>query len=108
MKILFVENHARFARIAVASFLSEHDVEVRPSVAAALAALQTQTFDAVLVDPDLDDGKGDLIVRAAARLQPRPRIVAVSAHEAGNAALIEAGADAVCAKLKFAEIARAL
>ena len=104
MKILYVENHARFARIAIASFLSAHDVEVQPSVVAALAALQNKVFDAILVDYDLDDGKGDVVVAVAATMQPRPRIVAVSAHDEGNAALVAAGADAVCAKLKFAGI----
>ena len=108
MKILYVENRARFARIAVAAFLNAHDVEVQPSVTAALAALQNKVFDAILVDYDLDDGKGDVVVVAAAAMQPRPRIVAVSAHDAGNAALVAAGADAVCDKLKFAAIERAL
>ena len=108
MKILFVENHARFARIAIASFLHEHEVEVQPSVAAALQSLQIQQFDAVLIDYDLDDGKGDVVVAALARMQPRPRIVAVSAHDEGNAALVAAGADVVCAKLQFAAIASVL
>ena len=108
MKILYVENHARFARIVVASFLSAHDVEVQPSVATALEALASRSYDAVLVDYDLDDGKGDAVVRAAMQLTPRPRIVAVSAHDAGNAALLAAGAHASCPKLKFAEVERAL
>ncbi len=108
MNILYVENHARFARIAIASFLGEHDVEVQPSVAAALDALELRNFDAVLVDYDLDDGKGDCVVSVAAQMQPRPRIIAVSAHDAGNAALVAAGADAICSKLNFASIGRIL
>ena len=108
MKILYVENHARFARIAIVSLLGAHDVEVQPSVAAALRALAAREFDALLVDYDLDDGKGDEVVRAAAQLEPRPRVIAVSAHEMGNAALVAAGADAVCGKLKFANIERVL
>lgn len=108
MNILYVENHARFARIAITSFLEAHVVEVQPSVAAALESLQNKNFDAILVDYDLDDGKGDIVVRAAMQLEPRPRIVAVSAHEEGNTALVAAGADAVCAKLKFADIEQAL
>ena len=108
MKILYVENHARFARIAVATFLNAHDVEIQPSVAAALKTLKFKVFDAILVDYDLDDGKGDVVVQVAAPLQPRPRIIAVSAHEEGNAALVVAGADAVCGKLRFASIGQFL
>lgn len=95
-------------RIAIATFLSEHDVEVQLSVAGALESLKIKSFDAILVDYDLDDGKGDCVVRVAAQLQPRPRIVAVSAHNEGNAALVAAGADAVCGKLNFASIERIL
>ncbi len=108
MNILYVENHARFARIAIAAFLSAHEVEVQPSIAAALETLQNQVFDAILVDYDLDDGKGDCIVRVAAQLQPRPRIIAVSAHDEGNNALVAVGADAVCSKLNFASIGQFL
>ena len=108
MKILYVENHVRFARIVITSFLSAHDVEVQPTVATALEALAARSFDAVLVDYDLDDGKGDRVVRVATQLKPRPHIVAVSAHDEGNAALVAAGADAICAKLKFADIERTL
>lgn len=108
MNILYVENHARFARITIASFLSEHALEVQPSVASALETLQTKVFDAILVDYDLDDGKGDSVVRVAAQMQPRPRIIAISAHDEGNAALVAAGADAICPKLNLASIGRIL
>lgn len=61
MRILFVENHAPFAQVAIAQFLAGHDVIVAPSLAAARAA--KGPFDVVLIDYDLDDGKGDVLVR---------------------------------------------
>jgi RimJ/RimL family protein N-acetyltransferase len=56
------------------------------------------------VDYDLDDGKGDELVSACRALHPDLRIIAVSAHGAGNAALVSAGAHAVCGKLDFDKI----
>ncbi len=61
-------------------------------------------FDLVLSDYDLDDGKGDAFVRECRVTYPRLPIIAVSSHEAGNAALVAAGASAVCSKMEFDRI----
>ena len=109
MRILFVENHAAFASTVMKAFLAAHEVTLVPTVSDALARLHDGgPFDAVLVDYDLDDGKGDEVVAAAVALSPRPRIIAVSAHERGNNALVAAGADAVCGKLEFQRISEVL
>jgi DNA-binding response OmpR family regulator len=104
MRLLWVENHAVFVRVAGQQFLAAHEVTVAPSLAEARRALAEQTFDAVLLDHDLDDGKGTMLIAFIRDLSARPAIIAVSAHEAGNAALLAAGADAVCGKLRFAQI----
>ena len=108
MRVLWVENHAAFVQVAGRQFLAAHDLTVVASVAAARAALASGTFDAVLVDYDLDDGKGVEVVVAAKELPVRPAVIAVSSHAEGNAALVAAGADATCAKLQFARIADVL
>lgn len=61
-------------------------------------------FDVVLVDYDLDDGKGDDLVRELMSRVTRPEIIGISARPEGNAALRAAGADAVCSKLRFSEV----
>jgi len=96
-----VENHTRFATTVVRQFLFAHDVEVVPSLAAALRAGPAEV---TLVDYDLDDGKGDELIRRLRRDGHRGRIIAISAHAEGNAALVAAGADAVCAKSDFPRI----
>jgi DNA-binding response OmpR family regulator len=96
-----VENHTVFARTVVGHFLSDHDVSVVPSVAAAKAILACESYDAVLVDYDLDDGKGDDVVGWLRARSFGGLIVAISSHEDGNAALVVAGAHAVCSKTKF-------
>lgn len=58
MRILYVENHRRFAKLTVQQFLASHEVVVVPSLAAARQALAQGSFEAVLLDYDLDDGKG--------------------------------------------------
>ncbi len=108
MNVLWVENHAIFANLASRQFLAGHAVTIVPSLVRARAALAADTFDAVLIDFDLDDGKGVELVRELRHAPRRPRVVATSAHEAGNRALREAGADAVCGKLEFARIAEVI
>jgi DNA-binding response OmpR family regulator len=108
MNILWVENHASFARIAVRRFLAGHSVTVVPSLAEARAALTANTFAVVLIDYDLDDGKGDELVRELRGVQNGPRIVATSSHDEGNRLLVEAGAHAVCGKMQFGRIADVL
>ncbi len=49
-----------------------------------------------------------MLVRELAAVPGRPWVVAASSHEAGNRALVEAGADAVCGKLQFARIGEVL
>jgi CheY-like chemotaxis protein len=104
VRLLWVENHAVFARMASRQFLAAHELTVVPSLAAAKAALAAQPFDAVLVDFDRDDGKGATLVEFVRQMPGRVAIVATSAHEEGNTALVAAGADAVCSKERFSEI----
>jgi CheY-like chemotaxis protein len=105
---LWVENHAVFARLAGRQFLAGHDVTVVPSLARAKEVLAARTFDAVLVDYDLDDGKGASLVAYLRQLPAAPAVVATSAHEEGNGLLLAAGADAACPKGRFAEIGAVL
>jgi DNA-binding NarL/FixJ family response regulator len=102
LKILFVENHSVFARTVVAQFLAKHDVSVVPSLFEARHA--QNVYDLILVDFDLDDGKGDEFVREIRCVCPKMKIIGVSAREAGNEALLRAGADAVCGKMEFDQI----
>jgi DNA-binding response OmpR family regulator len=102
VRILYVENHAVFADTVTRQFLSKHSVIVVPSIAAAKDALRKYDFELLLVDYDLDDGKGDELVRSVA--VGKMVIIGVSSHEAGNNALLKAGANAVCSKMEFDKI----
>lgn len=108
MRILFVENHDKFVSIVTREFLSNHDVTVVPSIASALEQLESSEFDIVLVDYDLDDGKGDQLIRKIRTNMLAVKIVAVSSHEQGNTALSESGADAICSKMDFNQIEEVL
>jgi DNA-binding response OmpR family regulator len=103
-RILFVENHAVFANQVARAFLNDHEVTTVPGLSEARAVLAKGVVDAVLVDYDLDDGKGAELVRELQSRRPRPFIVAVSSHDEGNAAMLAAGADAVCGKMEFSRI----
>jgi len=108
MKILPVENHAIFAEQVCRQFLSGHQVHVVPSLAAARQALAEGNYELMIVDYDLDDGKGDELVRTCRGLRPDLKIIAGSAHETGNAALLKAGASAACGKMEFDQIQMAI
>jgi CheY-like chemotaxis protein len=104
LKILYLENHAIFAQQVTRQFLSGHEVTIVPSLSAARDALASAHFDLVLSDYDIDEGKGDEFVRECRAANPELPIVAVSSHEEGNAALVKAGASAICGKMDFQRI----
>ena len=104
VNVLYLENHAVFAQQVTQQFLRAHRVTVVPSLAAARSALVSGGFDLVLCDYDLDDGKGETFVRECRATHLRLPVIAVSSHEAGNAALLAAGASAVCSKMEFNRI----
>ena len=104
MNILYLENHGVFAEQVTRQFLSAHLVTVVPSLSAGRSSLAASSYDLVLSDYDLDDGKGEEFVRECRASHPRLPIIAASAHDAGNAALVKAGASAVCSKMEFDHI----
>lgn len=75
----------------IAVSLAADDVTVAPTISEAIAGLTAGRFDAVLVDYDLDDGKGDELVRWVRASQPSQKLVGVSARDAGNERLSAAG-----------------
>jgi DNA-binding response OmpR family regulator len=104
LRILFVENHPVFAKTVITQFLPEHQIIIAPSLTAARLALEQNQFDLLLVDYDLDDGKGDELVEEIRGSRSELKVIGVSAHAEGNSALLEAGADAVCGKMDFDHI----
>ncbi len=108
MEILWVENNSKFVHYSLEKFLSAHIVMVFPSLVAAKLTLMSNRFDAVLLDYDLDDGKGTELFPLIDALAVRPVIIAASSHADGNAKLMQAGADAICGKMDFAQISAVL
>lgn len=104
MNILFVESHAVFAKTVISQFLSRHTVTVAPGVADARRRLETAKFDLLLVDYDLDDGKGAVLLREIQATDKATPAIGVSSHDEGNEALLRAGAVAVCSKMHFDRI----
>lgn len=104
LNLLLVENHDVFARTVTAAFLSGHQVRTCPTLREAREALTWQRFDAVLVDFDLDDGRGDDLVAWVRARYPALIVVGVSAHDEGNRRLLRAGAQAACPKARFAQV----
>jgi CheY-like chemotaxis protein len=108
VNILYLENHAVFAELVSRQFLAGHRVTVVPSISAARIEISSGRYDLILSDYDLDDGKGEEFVRECRVSHPQLPVVAVSAHDAGNAALIKAGAWAVCSKMEFDHIGQVI
>jgi DNA-binding response OmpR family regulator len=104
VRILFVDNHPEFTEVVIRQFLGSHEVTVVPTLAGAKRALATAEYDVALVDYDLDDGKGDELVRWLHAEGLRVPTIAVSARSEGNDALLAAGVRAVCPKIAFSGI----
>ena len=104
MRILLVENHSVFAEHVTKNFLASHSVTVVPSLSAARLKLAAGNYEVLLIDYDLDDGKGDKLVLELRSAGSRTRIIGISAREDGNIALSKAGADAICSKMEFDQI----
>lgn len=108
LKILYVEDHAVFAEGVRGRILSGHTVQVVPGVAAAWEALGEAEFDVLLVDYDLEDGKGATLVQRMRGCGISTPVIAVSSHGAGNEALAEAGAERVCSKAEVERLPEVL
>lgn len=108
MRILFVENHGPFSKLVTSKFLADHDVQIVGTLTAARRELLEADWDIVLLDYDLDDGKGIALVKELEGRADRPYIIGVSAYDDQNEALRQAGADAACGKLQFAQIQEVL
>jgi DNA-binding NarL/FixJ family response regulator len=104
MRVLYVENHALFAANVISQFLAQHAVTVAPTLAEARRVLRTVSFDLLLVDYDLDDGKGDALLKELHASGKAVPAIGVSSHEEGNNALLRAGALSVCSKMHFDRI----
>src|SRR5258705_13761229 len=104
MNILYVETHSVFAANVTNQFLSKHSVTVVPSLSAARQSLRHAIFDLLLVDYDLDDGKGDELVKELQASGSAIKVVGVSSHDEGNTALLQAGAVTICSKTEFDRI----
>ena len=104
LHILYVENHAVFATNVINQFLVRHEVTVASSLAEARRLLETGRFDLLLVDYDLDDGKGDALLKELHASGKSVPAIGVSSHDEGNTALLRAGAVSVCSKMQFDRI----
>jgi DNA-binding response OmpR family regulator len=108
MRLLYVEDHAAFRAQVVPRFLADHHVTVAASLAEARALLLDGTFDAVLLDYDLPDGKGIELLEELQEDGWSGWVVAVSSFQENNARLQAAGAHAAVSKMKFSEITAVL
>ncbi len=103
MKILYVENHQAFIDAVKREFLKDHDIQVVPTVQEAKVGAD-DSFDLVMCDYDLNDGKGNEFVEYFRTIDSAIPIIAVSSHTKGNDAMLKAGANAVCKKIEFKNI----
>jgi DNA-binding response OmpR family regulator len=104
VKLLFVENHEVFRQVVTAQFLSDLEVLPVARIVDARGALARERFDCVLVDYNLDDGKGTELVRWCRALGMGVPIIGVSSDEEGNALLLSAGANDLCPKASFRQL----
>jgi atypical dual specificity phosphatase len=98
LRILYVEDRAEFAASVISRFLSQHSVTVALSLAEARQALAGGGFDLLLIDYDLDDGKGNALIREMREAGESRPALGISSHDEGCQAMLQAGAAAVFGK----------
>jgi DNA-binding response OmpR family regulator len=108
MRLLYVEDQAAFRAVVIPRFFAGHEVTVASTLAEARALVSSRTFDAVLLDYDLPDGKGIELLEDLQQSGWTGSVVAVSSREENNAHLMAAGAAATVSKMKFGEISAVL
>lgn len=103
-RLLYVETRARFAQVVCREYLAGADVTVVASLTDAERAATGRSFDAILADYDLKDGNGTELVLRLREKGVKAPIIAVSAHEFGNQAMLRAGANAICEKMNLERV----
>ena len=108
LRILYVEDRAEFAASVISRFLSQHSVTVALSLVEARRALAGGGFDLLLIDYDLDDGKGDTLIREMRGAGESMPALGISSHNEGCQAMLQAGAAAVFGKRLIDQIQRVI
>jgi len=104
MKVLYVENNHSFIAAVKREFFRGFEVRVESTIKGAMSAFESENFDLVLCDFDLDDGKGRVVVESIRKIDHEIPIIAVSSHAKGNDELLKAGANLQCPKMEFGRI----
>ncbi len=102
MRLLLTESHSVFAETVASELFAEDSVALVSSIARARElTVGGEPFDALLVASALDDGLGTGLVRSLREEGFGGLVVAVSADDDQNLALVREGADVACNKLAF-------
>ena len=104
MRLLFVEDNVAFRKTVLQEFLGGHEVTCAGSLLEARRQVATGSFDAVLLDYDLPDGKGEELIPDLLAAGLEGRIVATSAFGENNVRLLLAGASATVRKADFRSV----
>ena len=102
-KIMYIEDHEVFGAQVIRHILIDYEVNQVTSLAQAYSQWESSgsSYQLILCDYDLPDGKGSEFIERIRTQGISLPIIAVSSHEDGNQALLEARASAVCSKLEI-------
>ncbi len=94
MKILIVDDHLLFADVlAIALTDSSKEIEKANSARAAYSALQDHSFDLILLDINLPDIHGEVVLEEIKRSHPELKVIVVSAAKVDTSRIISLGAN---------------
>jgi CheY-like chemotaxis protein len=100
LRVLLVDDEPAILRLLQTILaLAEFEVATSTSAAGAVERLQKERFDLVLTDMRMETPTaGYEVVKAASKLQPRPKIVILTAFPVPAAQWKQSGADALVVK----------
>ena len=100
LRVLLVDDEPAILRLLQTILaLANFEVQTSPSATDAVLRLRTEPFDAILTDMRMETPTaGYDVVNAAAKLQPRPKIVILTAFPIPASQWKPSGADALIVK----------
>src|SRR5262245_43962869 len=104
MRVLYVDDHTPFRMVVKRKFLAGHDVVDAGKLAEARAILQSQTFDAVLVDYAFEDGCGVDLIKELISANCDLKVITVATNLEQKAEMLEAGAHGSIPKNEFVKL----
>ena len=104
MRVLYIDDHTPFRMVVKRKFLTGHEVTGAGTLAEARSLLETQDYDAILIDYAFSDGCGVDLIKEIVTTKPNCRVITVATNLEQKAEMLDAGAHGSIPKNEFVKL----